>query len=254
MEAVKHLWRVDVSHGMEEPPKNRTCSLIQGEGWAQQPHSGVWVTNKMKAQSFRLSRGSSTTHSRSWWASGCFLMPGVLKRVLRKVEGARCWAWEDTLWLHAPIIFSQPHQQVCTPLPELLWVYLEGNWEQNLAQALCSLASHQMCGSRATVQPSLPPQMLLWVCWSNSQLCPMHGTGNWSTGWGVCVCINSFYSLSVNRQHNPLVTTGWQHLQHLGSFPDFSYDLGQIAWPYIFLLLCSNESNETICRKKLRDL
>lgn len=46
---------------------------------------------------------------------------------------------------------------------------------------------------------------------------------------GVFVCIDSLNSLAVNRQHNPLVTAGQQHLQHLGAFPDFSYDLGQIA-------------------------
>jgi len=70
--------------------------------------------------------------------------------------------------------------------------------------------------------------MLLWVCCRDSQLCPTHGTGNCSTWWGV-VCLDSLYSLSMNKQHNPLVTADWQHLQHLGSFPDFSYDLEQIA-------------------------
>lgn len=78
----------------------------------------VSVTNKSKAQGSGLSRGSSTGPRQIQVGFRLFFMPGVLERVLRKVEGAGHGAWEDTQWLQVPVIFSHPPQQDCTPLPE----------------------------------------------------------------------------------------------------------------------------------------
>lgn len=120
----------------------------------------VQVANKSKAQGFGLSRssihrlaadpdglqaGKDLRESLGRWREH-IAEPG------KKHSGSRL------------LSCSHAHPSKSAPLSHRLpWIYLEGNWEQNLAQALCSLALHWTCKSRGTVQPSFPPQMPLWV-------------------------------------------------------------------------------------------